>query len=200
MSQQVAGRPTQVTVENAQIILRNFSGRITEYNENGHRTFGCLLPPDIAEVMQRDGWNIKFTKVREDGDVPLPWVPVAVSYKNRPPRIVTVTKRFNQATGEFEQVRTSIPEELVEMLDYVDMSHVDLILNPYSWSASGNTGVKAYLKALYITIDMDPLEARYAMIPEASFGEAPLELTDHAHGENVDEILEGEIIEEDYDQ
>ena len=201
MSQQINPRPGQVGVENAQIILRNFRGQVSEFNERGDRTFGVILPLDVVEMMQNDGWNVKFTKVREEGDVPNPWVPVKVSYDNRPPRLVTITQRFNHQTGEFDQVRTSIPEDLVEMLDYVDMSHVDLKLNPYVWKRRDGSlgGIKAYLKYMYITIDMDPLEARYAMIPEASFGEGAFQIADHAHGEGEGEIIEGEILEESYD-
>ena len=39
---------------------------------------------------------------------------------------------------------------------------MDLTINPYVWEANGNTGVKAYLGTMYVTIAEDPLDAKYA--------------------------------------
>lgn len=182
-----------VTIENAQLIFRNFTGREGQYNEEGVRSFGCILPDDVADVMKEDGWNVKYLKPREEGDVPKPWVPIAVSYRNRPPRIVLIAKRMNHETGELEQVRTSIGEDLVQMLDFADMANVDLIINPFQWgpNSRGDSGVKAYLKSIYVTIRMDALEEKYASIPEIEANGGMLAI--EAGG---DDILEGEIVEE----
>jgi hypothetical protein len=59
-------------------------------------------------------------------------------------------------------------EDTVEMLDFVDVANVDLILNPYEWVVNGKTGVKAYLKKMFITIREDPLELKYAALEDAA--------------------------------
>lgn len=172
-SQAIARRPGNVTVEDARIVYRNFAGRVSEYNERGDRGFGCVLPEDIAQMMIADGWNVKRFKARPDDDPneqTEAWVPVAVSYKIRPPRVVMIAERWNHEKGEFEKIRTQVPEPLVEMLDYADMAKVDLIINPSRWSKNGRTGIKAYLHAIYVTVRMDALERKYAEIPEVALG------------------------------
>lgn len=180
MSQQLVRRRQlqPVTIENAQLIFRNFTGREGQYNDEGVRSFGCILPEDVAEAMKEDGWNVKYLKPREEGDLPKPWLPIAVSYRNRPPRVVLIAKKHNPQTGELDQVRTAIGEDLVMMLDFADMENVDLIVNPFQWgpNAMGNTGVKAYLKSIYVTIRMDALEEKYAAIPEVEYGEEMLQI------------------------
>lgn len=125
----VHGRPRtpgNVTVEDARIFYKNFSGREGQYNQEGDRNFGCALDQATADLMQQDGWNVKFSKPREEGDIPEPWIPVAVSFKNKPPRVVVIARKYNGRTGEFEQVRTTLPEDLVGMLDYADMEKVEI--------------------------------------------------------------------------
>jgi hypothetical protein len=175
-----------VQIDDARIIFRNFAGKEGQYNREGDRNFGVVLPIDIALQMEEDGWNIKYLKAREEGEEPTPWVQVAVSYKGRPPRVVMITHRGNPP----EPVRTTLPEELVELLDYADLSTVDLILNPYQWAVSGKTGVKAYLKTIFAKVQQDELERRYADLEEISFDGRPLQIE---AGPGDDEI----IIEED---
>lgn len=178
-----------VIIEGARIIFRNFAGKETDYNREGDRNFSVVLPPDIAEQMLDDGWNVKYLKPRDEEEEPTPYVPVSVSYKNRPPRVVMITHR-----GETPQ-RVTLPEELVELLDYADLSTVDLILNPYTWAVNGKSGIKAYLKSIFATIQQDELERKYSHIEEVSFNQSPLQIE---AGQDPD-ILDGEIIEEEFD-
>lgn len=185
--------PSNVTIENARIFYKNFTGREGQYNEEGDRNFGCALPADVAQYMQTDGWNVKFSKPREEGDIPEPWIPIAVSFRNRPPRVVVIARKYNHRTGEFEQVRTTLTQDLVGMLDYADMENVDLIINPYAYNFNNRAGIKAYLQAIYVTIRMDALEEKYAAIPEVGFDDNDaLELTQY--GEPNDDIIEGELV------
>ena len=174
-----------VTIENARIVFRNFAGREGQYNRAGDRNFGVLLPDDLAKEMLEDGWNVKYLKPREEDEAPQPWVQVAVSFKGRPPRVVMVTSRG----------RTSLPEELVEALDYADISAVDLILNPYEWAVNGSTGIKAYLKSIFVIIQEDELERKYADVPEIDFTGRPLALEAGPSDDDI-LILEGEIVED----
>lgn len=146
-----------VTIEDARIVFRNFSGKEGPYNREGDRNFAVILPEDLAAQLLEDGWNVKRLKPRpedlengvEQGN---PYISVSVSYKGRPPRIVMITSRN----------RTELTEDIVEMLDYVDIKQVDLIFRPYNWEVRGDHGVKAYLKTMYITINEDELELKYA--------------------------------------
>lgn len=174
-----------VTIEDARIIFRNFAGKEGQYNREGDRNFGVVLPPDVAKQMAEDGWNVKYLRAREEGEEDTPWVQVSVSYKGRPPRVVMITHRGTQ------KQRVTLTEDLVELLDYADLSTVDLILNPYQWAVSGKTGVKAYLKSIFATVQQDELERKYADIEEVDFAGAPLQIESGS-----DDILDGEVLED----
>lgn len=141
------------TVEKAQIIFPNFSGREDQYNREGNRNFSILLDPDIADQLAADGWNVKTLKVREEGDEPQPYITIAVSYKIRPPQITLIT-----STG-----RKMITEDMVEALDGMEFSNVDLICIASHWSRpNGDSGIKAYLKTMFLTLEEDELQRKYA--------------------------------------
>jgi hypothetical protein len=144
-----------VLMEGVRIIFRNFQGKEGQYNRAGDRNFGVILPNDVAEAMLADGWNVKYLKPRDDDEEPeeTPWVSVSVNFeKGRPPKIMMVTDRG----------RTVLDEDTVDMLDWADIKNVDLIVRPYTWEVSGRTGVKAYLQSMYVTIEEDELERKYA--------------------------------------
>jgi len=59
--------------------------------------------------------------------------------------------------------RTQLDEASVEVLDWADFKTVDLIARGYEWSVNGKSGVKAYLQSMFITIEEDALERKYAI-------------------------------------
>ena len=142
-------------VENAQLAFRNFEGKEDQYNRAGNRNFAILLPPELADQLRRDGWNVKTLKAREEGDIEQPYIQVNVGYKVAPPTIVMITKKN----------RTFLTEDEVALLDSADIKTVDLIFTPYNWSMpNGSSGVKAYLKKMFVTIEEDALDLKYADI------------------------------------
>jgi hypothetical protein len=64
--------------------------------------------------------------------------------------------------------RTDLGEDEIELLDYSNFKNVDLIFRPYTWSVGGKSGVKAYLKSMYVTIEEDELDLKYSDVPDAS--------------------------------
>lgn len=156
-----------VTMEGVRIIFRNFAGKEGQYNREGDRNFGVILPDEVAEAMAADGWNVKYLKPRTDSDeegeeeTPQPWLSVSVNFKGRPPRVVMITSRG----------RTNLGEDSVELLDWADIRNVDLIVRPYEWNVNGRSGVKAYLQSIYVTIEEDELEKKYAAMDAQSEGD-----------------------------
>ncbi len=141
-----------LNIENAQIIFRNFSGRETQYNPAGSRNFDILIEDEgYADQLEKDGWNIK-RKEREDGSVRIT-LNVQVSYKVVPPKIVMITGHNKK--------QTLLDEESVECLDYAEILSADITVNPYEWSVANKSGIKAYLKTMYITIEEDEWAEKY---------------------------------------
>jgi hypothetical protein len=148
-------RENTVLMEGVRIIFRNFAGKEGQYNREGDRNFAVLLDDKVAEAMAADNWNVKWLKPREgdEDEETQAYLPVSLNFaKGRPPRVVMITSRG----------RTTLDENMVELLDWADITNVDLIVRPYEWTVSGKSGIKAYLQSIYVTIEEDELERKYA--------------------------------------
>lgn len=146
-----------ITLENVRILFRNFAGKEGPYNREGDRNFCVLLEPELAEQLSVDGWNVKALRSKDDEDdnPDQPYIQVAVGYKSRPPTVVMIGSRGRTALGQHE----------IEILDWVDVKYLDMIVRPYTWTVGTKTGIKAYLKSIYVTLDEDDLAIKYADIP-----------------------------------
>lgn len=149
-----------VTFENAEIIWLNFAGREGPFNAAGNREFTVVIPDEkVAQAMLKDGWNVKYRDPREEGDAPNITLTVSVKFGYRPPMIWMITSR--------SKVRTRLTEDMVAILDVADIKQVDLTVNPSEWEVNGKTGIKAYLKTMYITVVEDDLDYKYAQVDSA---------------------------------
>lgn len=143
----------KVTIEDAELVFINFSGEERMYNSKGTRNFCVFLPEDLAQQLAADGFNVKMTKAREEGEDPRPYIKVNVNFSNRPPRITMIT-----SSG-----RTILTEDTVGSLDYLDLQSVDLIFQGSDWEQpDGRAGTSAYLQTMFVMIEEDVLERKYA--------------------------------------
>jgi hypothetical protein len=175
-------------MEDARIVFRNFAGAEGMYNREGDRNFCVLLEEDTAQMMLEDGWNIKRLKPREGDEMGTAYIQVSVGFKGRPPRMVMITSRGRVDLGEDECI----------LLDWADILKVDLIIRPYHWNVNGRTGVKAYLKSIFVIINEDYLELKYADVPIAELESAkPIHIeADQGLGHDDGEIYEAELVED----
>lgn len=174
------------TFEDVPIVFRNFEGKEGTYNRKGDRNFSIILSPEQAEILQRDGWNVKFLKPKESDEEAeqRPYITVSVSYKQRPPKVAMVTSKKI----------TYLTEAEVETLDWVDIETADVTLHPYEWSVNGNSGVKAYLQTLYIKIVEDYLQEKWTtFVEQNSPRQISASRTDYIDGELVEDayLIEG---------
>lgn len=136
-------------IKNAHIIFRNFRGEEGRYNRSGDRNFCVVIDdPDWAQQLREAGWNVRYLEPNKDYDEGLYYLPVEVSYKKKPPRIVVKTSKS----------RVEIDEDSIETLDYADILNAKLSVRPYYWEVNGKSGIKAYLKSLHVTLEEDELD------------------------------------------
>jgi hypothetical protein len=147
-----------IVIENGQIGFRNFSGAAGKFNPAGRRNFCVFLDLEFGKVLEQDGWNIRWLQPRDPSDDPKPYLQVAVSYDNKPPKIVLVTQKS----------KTVLNESSVNVLDWAEIKTVDIIITPYNWEVNGKGGVKAYVKSMYVTIVEDEFESKYYDVPDSA--------------------------------
>lgn len=147
-----------IVIENAKIGFRNFSGEAGKFNPAGRRNFCVFLEQELGKVLEEDGWNVRWLQPRDEGEELKPYLQVAVSYENIPPKIVLVSGRG----------KTLLDETSVNILDWAEISNIDLIIRPYNWDVSGKSGVKAYVKSMYVTLVEDEFESKYYDVPDSA--------------------------------
>lgn len=140
-----------ISIDNAQIRFRNFTGEPTKFDKaGGKRMFSVILDPEMAEKLREDGWNVKSWEP-EGADEPIYHLPVEISYKIYPPKIWMISGNK----------KTMLQEDTISALQYAEFTKVQLIIRPYCWEVNGKSGVKAYVKAMYATIEEDEFEKEY---------------------------------------
>ena len=152
-------------IENANILFRNFAGEPSQFNPNGRRTFTLVLDDDeIAEKLSNDGWNVKIRTPKEGQDFePYKFLNCELKFiadapnVRRDPEVYLVSYDADRTMH-----KTRLTAETVGMLDSADISNIDIDLTPYHWNANGNSGVKAYVRTMYVTIKSDVFADKYA--------------------------------------
>ena len=147
-----------IVIENAKIGFRNFSGKEGRFNPEGRRNFCVFLDEELGATLQEDGWNVRWLEPKDRDDRPVPYLQVSVSYDNIPPKIIIVSSKG----------KTLLNEETVNIVDWAEIENVDLIIRPYNWSVRGKSGVKAYVKSMYITLVEDEFESKYYDVPDSA--------------------------------
>jgi len=149
---------SNISVENAQIVFRNFSGKEGKYNPEGNRNFGVLLDDDISKQLEEDGWNVRWLKPRDPEESPQGFLQVKVGFGNYPPKIVLISN------GK----KSELNENTVYILDWAELETVDLIIRPYSYDVNGRQGIKAYLKTMYVVLAPDKFAEKYEDTPDSA--------------------------------
>ena len=113
-------------ITNEDIRSRNFAGAEKRskvnpaqvVNSAGRRNFCIELTPEIAEELKDFGCDVKYTRPRDENDIPKPFVQINVSYMYRAPEVHEI------ANG----VDNVLDEAHIEELDRVEFGKLELEL------------------------------------------------------------------------
>lgn len=150
-----------LTIENAHIFYR-------EFTKNGKYSMGfCVaIDTDTARKLRIEGWNVKTQEPREEGDIETYYIPVTIKFGEYPPTIYTISGKK----------KTLLTESSLKQIQNARFENVDIIISPYSWENNGKSGVKAYLKTMYATLETNDLDRKYAYLDnfdDEEDGDAP---------------------------
>lgn len=108
-------------INNQEVFSRNFKGEEKRnkftgqvVNSQGRRNFLLGIDDTIAEELAAHGCEVKYTKPRDDGDAPKPYVSIVVSYYIKPVEVYVVSNG----------VMTALNEAAVGDIDDMDISNM----------------------------------------------------------------------------
>lgn len=148
------------TIQNADILWPNLSGNKDKFNNEGDRNFNLRLTKQEADELAAEGWNVKCKLARpndpdQDGEERCV-LKITVNFGNRPPKITMI--------GSKTRNRTELGADLAGLIDSAEIKECDLSFVPYFWyiKATDTMGVTAYLKTMYVVVQEDELDQKWA--------------------------------------
>lgn len=146
------GKRAVLQIDDCRIIHRNFEGRKSMYNKEGDRNFSVVInDQEIADQLMDAGYNVRIKPPREEGDSPFMYLPVKVKFNDNGPLVYLVTN----------DKMTQLNADTVSCLDKISIRSVDLDINPYDWTVTGNSGRSAYLGSMRVVQSIDRFMQEY---------------------------------------
>lgn len=141
------GKYPLLVIRNAQLVFKDFEGKLTKYNKRGDKSFCVVIDDhDFARRLTAEGWNVKQFKPRDEYDSdPDYYINVRVSFESRfPPEIAIINE-----DGSLAQMN----EDSVSVLDHSYISSADVSINAHHWfNDEGKENVKGYLRKLHVKL------------------------------------------------
>lgn len=139
-----------IRLDGCKVSKRNFSGKVTDYNEHGYRQFLLVINPDLGEELRSKGWPVKQFKQKDPDEVPDCFIQVNVSYKTKEPMVWLIQ--------EDKRTKTLLHENTIGSLDYAAIDRVDIYLHASYWERSGRSGYTAFCEKLRVYVKPDEFD------------------------------------------
>lgn len=170
-----------VTIQEVPIGFLNFGGNPDKFNpKGGRRYFSIFLTDEQARELEAKGWNVKWPRDYDhEADARQPSLKITVHYSERSkPRVVLITDRGRQG----------LPEDLIDIIDTLDIQYADVTFRPYDHQMNGG-GRTAYLKSIFVVMQPDELDRKWAHLPEIN--EDPRALPSGGS----DDFIDGDVLD-----
>lgn len=148
-----------IEISDAQIkwAFSHFDGREDTFNAEGDHNFQIILPEGMVPELRQQGWSIREMPGYEEGDPSEFLLKVKISYRFEAPKIYLI--KTNPETGVTRKYRC-------EQRDLADITRrttkkIDVIIKPNFWSHGQSSGITAYVKELYATVEQSRFADRY---------------------------------------
>lgn len=163
-----------VKIEDAQIAFKDFTGTVGDFNQYGNKNFTLILHPDtpIGLVWEKDGkkyeeeevaswlgmtdahgfaWNLRPPKTIDENDPDKMYLNVTVSYAKFAPTVIQIV----------DGTPVPLVAETISTLDTQRILTADVAFTPSYWERATGKGIKAYLKTMYVTVEVDEFASKY---------------------------------------
>ena len=140
-----------ITIKDCSVAYKNFRGIGGDYNADGDSNFTVVIDEEVARELKKAGYNIRVQPGRKEGDEDRYLLKVNVSYRFVAPNIYVID----------DGTRVKMAEDTVGRLDGANIDFVDLSFTPSHWKKGAREGVAAYLKTLYVYLQVDELDREW---------------------------------------
>lgn len=141
----------RLTIYDAKVLFKNFSGEPTVYNKEGDRNFCVIITKELADILNENGWKVRVRPSRDGVEPDNYYIKVKVSYMKTAPNVKV-------DTGSAERW---LDEDTIGELDHQRVRTADLTISESHWSRPDGNGVTGYLTTLFARVDIDELMESY---------------------------------------
>lgn len=142
-----------IFLKDHQLRYPNFSGRQTDLNPQGNRTFEVVLTPEEAQQLSAMGIHVKDKIYNDEQEFR---IKVGVNFSFDPPRAA-----FCVVDQQGNQKLTNLTEETIGAIDTAEIISSDIVIRPYQRRSKVNPGISLALKGIVVKIQPDPLAELY---------------------------------------
>lgn len=142
-----------IVLKDIGVLFRNFAGEARQFNPSGERNFNARVTEEQAKMLRSKGFRVREIAPNKYNDETTYILKVKVSYKFEAPNVFIMS----------QMGKRRLEEDTIGELDHLSIAKCDISINGSNWTMpSGETGVTAYLRSAYVTLNVDPLDLEYA--------------------------------------
>lgn len=157
-------------ITDREVRSRNFKGEEKKHpvtgrtvNSPGYRNFLLYdIPEDIAEELKNYGCEVKYSRVQNENDVPVPYVSIIVSYYLKP------VEAYSFSNG----MPTALDEAHIGLIDSMDIKNmcVELELGKEKTHLNGTKYVPLFAQKIYVEITPSYINEKFGMFSNPGAG------------------------------